>query len=487
MRITKPNNQILTDRLLSSWIRCKRKAWLDLYENKERKIWVAHRSLELDHQYRSLMAFAEQKLSHGIESCHKGHENVIGIRLKMNNAFETQLEGHPTLIHKREGKSYFGNFKYQPVIAKQGRRLTRKHRLLLTLWAFLLESFQKASVEEGLAISITNKGLNVLKVPITKTYKKQLIDSLKKLLEGLSQETAPNLTSDRKKCLLCPWKEVCDAKAKQEGNLSEINGIGAKRKEMLETIGINNLEELASADSKDVSEKLKVYGESHGIIPAQIINQAEVQRDLIPKQINSGSILAQIKNAPGVIIYDIESDPDINHDFLHGLTFIKRDKSNKWDAKKIEYKGIISLPENNLKSSWEELNKEFQCLNEWPILHYGETEYITICKLAKHLNISENESSLLKKRFFDIHKIIRIHWMLPVNSYGLKSVAKWLGFSWSQRNANGAQALLWWRQWRSHKEDSKAKQNALKNILQYNRDDCLATWEITKWLLKNKT
>ena len=29
-------NNVITDRLLSSWIHCKRKAWLDIYEKKER-------------------------------------------------------------------------------------------------------------------------------------------------------------------------------------------------------------------------------------------------------------------------------------------------------------------------------------------------------------------------------------------------------------------------------------------------------------------
>ena len=44
------NSIIITDRLLSSWIRCRRKAWLDIFESKEMKLWSAHRSLELDHQ-----------------------------------------------------------------------------------------------------------------------------------------------------------------------------------------------------------------------------------------------------------------------------------------------------------------------------------------------------------------------------------------------------------------------------------------------------
>ena len=39
---------VLTDRLLRSWLRCKRRAWLDRHGPAERRQWSAHRALALD-------------------------------------------------------------------------------------------------------------------------------------------------------------------------------------------------------------------------------------------------------------------------------------------------------------------------------------------------------------------------------------------------------------------------------------------------------
>ena len=97
--------KVLTDRLLSSWIRCKRKAWLDCYENTEKKVWSAHRSLQLDHQYKSLSAFTSEKQTYGFDSCLKGELNVVGIRLKSQDSLINNIEGHPLLIHRVKGPS----------------------------------------------------------------------------------------------------------------------------------------------------------------------------------------------------------------------------------------------------------------------------------------------------------------------------------------------------------------------------------------------
>jgi len=77
----------------------------------------------------------------------------------------------------------------------------------------------------------------------------------------------------------------------------------------------------------------------------------------------------------------------------------------------------------------------------------------------------------------DLHQRVRQHWRLPVDSYGLKAVASWRGFRWSQPTAEGARCVLWWRQWRARRQ-----RHQLDQILRYNRDDCLATWAVAQWL-----
>ena len=91
----------------------------------------------------------------------------------------------------------------------------------------------------------------------------------------------------------------------------------------------------------------------------------------------------------------------------------------------------------------------------------------------------------LRARLVDLHVRLRRHWLLPVSSYGLKGVAGWLGFRWSQKGVDGARCLLWWRQWRGDGTASgRGSHHNLRWILRYNHDDVRATWAVACWLLE---
>jgi len=130
------------------------------------------------------------------------------------------------------------------------------------------------------------------------------------------------------------------------------------------------------------------------------------------------------------------------------------------------------------------------------VLHYGETEKIQLLRLAERQGVSQADRAALQRRLVDVHLRLRQHWLLPVNSYGLKAVASWLGFRWSQPGADGARCLLWWRLWRQWHAPSQASPNGetsssalqgrqkLARIFRYNQDDGLATWAVAHWLLE---
>ena len=120
----------------------------------------------------------------------------------------------------------------------------------------------------------------------------------------------------------------------------------------------------------------------------------------------------------------------------------------------------------------------------WPVLHYGETESLALLRMAQRQGVQERQLDQLRHRLVDVHARVRTHWRLPINGYGLKAVAGWRGFRWSQPGADGARALLWWRQWQGNGSERRGKAHALRWIFQYNRDDCLATWAVVCWLLE---
>ena len=483
MGATTPAANMLTDRLLRSWLRCRRRAWLDRHGDPAERRWTAHRNLQLDDQQRCFVALLPQRPGHGRAACFAGAEGVVGLRLKGEGPDGDPLEAHPPLLRRVKGQSRWGAFAYQPVLARQGRRLTREHQLPLALFAHLLEQEQQAPVPDMLVVAGGGRRLELDRVGFSTGLRRQLSESLKKLSSDLGRESPPPLAADRRKCTLCSWRGACNAVAVAEGHLSEVSGIGAKRRDMLQQLGIDGMQDLASADPERLAERMNRFGEQHGEAAHALVAQALAQRDGRVDRLDGSAALPELANASGVLLYDIESDPDARHDFLHGFLCLPRQSDGCWDLASAKYHPLLFLAEHGEHRSWLRLQRLLTRYGQWPVLHYGETETLALRRLAQRQGASERELQALKSRLIDVHARIRRHWRLPLSSYGLKAVAAWRGFHWSQPGVDGARALLWWRQWQGRGFARRGSTHALRWIFRYNRDDCLATWAVADWLL----
>jgi predicted RecB family nuclease len=487
----------LNDRLLRSWLRCRRRAWLDRHGPPLQRQWSAHRALALDDQLRGFQTLLPDRPGHGEPAAAAGAAGVMGLRLRGCGPDGLKVEAHPPLLERVGGSSRWGAHAYRPVLARQGRNLTREHRFQLALWGRLLAEHQEAEVPHGLVVAGAGRGLEREHLALGGSLQRQLDEALQRLAADLARSTPPPLTSDRKKCTLCCWRGICDAEAAAEGHLSEVSGIGGRRRELLVALGIDSLPQLAAADPAALAEALAAHGEQHREVAPQLVAQARVQQQglALRRPEAEGPALPELETAPGVLLYDIESDPDARDDFLHGLLILPRDPAGHWPTAADDpgrYQPLLALQEHGEARLWARLRRLLAAYPDWPLLHWGETEALGLLRLAERQGAPEAERALLKARLIDVHVRLRRQWLLPVNSYGLKAVAGWLGFRWRQRGVDGARCLLWWRQWRRWCHDSdagprrpgrRAGAEQLRRIFRYNHDDCLATWAVARWLL----
>jgi len=492
----------LTDTLLRSWLRCRRRAWLDRYGPKELQRWNAHRSLALQEQLLRFQQLLPEKPGHGAGACLDGAAAVMGLRLRGLGPQGQTLEAHPALLQRVNTPSRWGSHGYRPVLARQGRRTTREHRLLLALWARLLAHQQQAPVPHGLVLAGQGGRLFQERLTLTPSLEGQLEESLLRLEADLQRPEAPPLVNDRKKCTLCSWRQLCDQEAAREGHLSEVSGVGSKRRDLLLEAGVHTLHDLAQADPARLAAALEVHGDQHRDMVPQLVAQAQVQACGQPERLLEGHGLSELESAPGLLIYDIESDPDTAEHFLHGFLILPRSPDGSWPetasntSSKLRYRPLLALAEHGEERLWQRLACLLARYPDWPVLHYGETEKIQLLRLAERQGVCQADRASLQRRLVDVHLRLRQHWLLPVNSYGLKAVASWLGFRWSQPGADGARCLLWWRLWRQWHAPSQASPNGetsssalqgrqkLARIFRYNQDDGLATWAVAHWLLE---
>ena len=475
----------INDHLLRSWIRCRRKAWLDIYGDKQKKLWTAHSTLQLNHQIDCFHNLSQKSYGIGIQACEEGKNIAYGVRIKYPLIKNRIIKANLPMLRKTSGDSIWGNFSYQPILARQGKKITREHKLTLAMTGLLINHLQKYQVQKGLILHKENEVIKVEKIRLSDNINTDLIDSLTNLGKDIESMTPPPITSNRKKCTICSWRKDCDAVAIKEGSLSEVSGIGAKRQLLLNKIGIKNIEELAKIKPYKLKEKLEIFGTQHGDISKQIILQSQSQSTNRAIKLNPEIELNNLKKAKGLYIYDIESDPDIKHDFLHGFIRLPKNIKNEISLEKTKYSPLLNVEKNTESFLWKRITKKLSLNRDYPIIHYGETEPISLLKLGLRQGADPHEIEALKKRFIDIHLLIREYWCLPVRNYGLKSIAEWIGFEWKQTNVDGARALLWWRQWKKSRKINKMYSRNLNSIFEYNRDDCIATLMIAKWLINH--
>ncbi len=463
---------------LKSFIRCKRKAWLDFKGKKSYEVWSPHKAIDKINQFQIFTEFCNSEIYTGLKACENGYQGVIGLKIKGNLFQNINAEIRPQLLVKTQGKSKWGQYKYLPAVYKLGHKTTKEHLFDLAFSSMLLESFQESKIEKGLVISSFHKKVNVEEIYLNKKLREKVLNvlfSLNQCLEGFM----PEITQDRKKCTICSWQKFCNKEAKENGYLTDIDGIGSKTASLLITNGISDTQTLASCSVKQLGEKLSKFNDQKYQKASLFIKQAQAYISGEPYRISNKNDTKDLlaKTYAGFYIFDIESSPDDKHDFLYGFLKINNLYIKKED---LIYKPIFNL-KNNKRESYRKIIEILFSQKEWPVLHYGETERIAIINIAKNLNFSFEEIDSLSSRFIDLHTLIRKSWILPLKNYSLKTVSNWLGFEWMQTNVSGSKALYWWIQYQITENEI-----FLKKIIQYNKDDCFATLQIAEYLIKNQ-
>ncbi len=463
---------------LKSFIRCKRKAWLDFKGKKSCEVWSPHKAIDKINQFQIFSQLCNGEIYTGLKGCENGYQGVIGLKVKGSFFQNINTEIRPQLLVKSKGISKWGPYKYLPAVYKLGRKTTKEHLFDIAFSSILLGSFQESKIEKGLVISSFGNKVNVEEIYLNKKLRKKVLNVLLNLNECL-EGSIPEITQDRKKCTICSWQKLCDKEAKENGFLTDIDGIGSKTASLLKTNGISDIQTLACYSEKELGEKLSKFNNQKYEKASIFVKQAQAYISGKPYCISNKNATNDLleKTSSGFYIFDIESNPDDRHDFLYGFLKINNLFTKKED---LVYEPILNL-KNNKVESYRQIIKILFSHKGWPVLHYGETEKIAIINIAKKLNFSFEEIDLLTSRFIDLHTLIRKSWILPLKNYGLKTVSNWLGFEWLQKNVSGSKALYWWIQYQITKNEI-----FLKKIIQYNKDDCLATLQIAEYLIKNQ-
>jgi uncharacterized protein len=245
--------------------------------------------------------------------------------------------------------------------------------------------------------------------------------------------------------------------------------------------GINDREEGRSENSEELNSSEIVPDIAGNILNDMAVEEVKIRENKpatssIPAPIlrkktipYSQSVFLPI--APIELYFDIEAEPELNLDYLHGVLVVDRYNNTE------KFHGFLAESAAEEGAIWQQFLELMWAYPIAPIFHFCDYEVKTFKRLAKLYNTPAYLWKPVLKRFVDIHKQVTQKAIMPVESYALKPIARWLGFDWRDAKANGAQCVCWYDDWLKTGDRS-----LLEAIVRYNEDDCRATYVVKDWL-----
>ncbi|GAB4378024.1 MAG: TM0106 family RecB-like putative nuclease [Elainellaceae cyanobacterium] len=484
-----PNGLWITDELLFNYQRCQRRAYLDAYEDKGRRDSPSDYLLKLRRD-----SIAHQSEIVGQESAHKpdyprydwltgaeatrrlmqqGVERIVQGVLHVILENGMHLVSCPDLLIKQPGQSLFGDWTYVPMDIRLGKRPKMDYQVAASFHAFVLAGVQGMWPETSW-LMLRQRG----------AYAVSLVDMLPRMQEilqncivSLLQPEEPEVFIAHNRCDLCQWLSHCYSIAQTKQHLSLLPGVTPSRYAYLKELGLTVLEDLATANPK-LLEPLPGFGAqvAHRLIrQAQSMLNNQALPDFIFPDASPFPLLSveELPTAAVELYFDIEAAPEQNLVYLHGVLVVDRQQQTE------TFYALLADTQEDEQRVWEEFLELVWQYPTAPIFHFCPYEVQTVKRLAEQYGTPSDWVEPLVSRFVDLHERVTRVAILPVESYALKPIARWVGFDWRNPDANGAQSICWYAQWMATGDRS-----FLEAILHYNEDDCRATYWVKNWLVE---
>jgi uncharacterized protein len=146
---------------------------------------------------------------------------------------------------------------------------------------------------------------------------------------------------------------------------------------------------------------------------------------------------------------------------------------------------VAEFSEHGDKAAWERFVARAEAIFaahpgiRW--VHWDHYEPLWVRRYAERHGAPAGFLERVNAACFDLKRVLDRSLRLPLRSYSIKHVAKWMGFSW--RNPESGSEWSTARFHRARSTDDPAERDAsLAELTEYNEDDLLAMRAIWRWL-----
>ena len=250
----------------------------------------------------------------------------------------------------------------------------------------------------------------------------------------------------------------------------------------LRGMGVSTRKELLSKfDNVSLSELKRPHGQSQrrvGKTAERIIQFAQAM------ETQQENILCApaIPRFPNYVMFDLEGMPpqfdEIENIYLWGIQVYGEKPSEFMPA-------VAGFGSDGDMEGWlaflSNAKNVFETCGDVPFVHWASYEKTKLNLYISRYGDPDGIADRVKTNLLDLLSVARNSIILPVPSFSLKVIEKYLGFKRSQSEFGGQWAMAAFIEATETSDESKRKE-LMGEILKYNKEDLAATWAVFEWL-----
>ncbi len=447
----------------------------------------------MGHQHESavLAAFTEQGLS--LVNLKKQSDPLEATIAAMKNGvdviYQASLElspfrGYADFLIKVEGASRFGDYYYEVWDSKLAKSVKPYFLIQLCCYAEMLEVIQ-GKRPEYITVILGNNERKRFRTDEYYYFYRNLKHQFLETHQSFTPTKCPDPASSKS---WGRWSHYAEELLKTADHLIQVATITTSQIKKLNKAGITSMTALVNADSKlirglkpEVLKRLKAQAK----MQQESVGKEVPVYQLIPHEMGKKLGLALLPPPSSHdIFFDIEGFPleEGGLEYLWGVTYFD-------EHGKRRYKDFWAHHQEQEKES-------FKAFIEWAysrwqqepamhIYHYASYEISACRKLMGRYGICEYEVDQLLRNevFIDLYKIVKGSLLIGEPRYSIKNVEHLYRNKRDTEVGSGGDSVVVYERWREHPDgDTWQTSKILKNIRDYNIDDCNSTQELVVWL-----
>ncbi len=385
--------------------------------------------------------------------------------------------GRPDLLHRRDdATSRFGSYYYEAIDIKAGRgwetrdgertKFKEHYAFQILFYREILRNIQDYAPPVGRIINVDNEIEEFDPADFAVAFRAALAE-VERLVQGV-ETSEPVLSSA---CALCQWYRKCRRWVEATRDPSGLFFVSSQ-KFALKQRGLATIEAIANmnvAQYLDGPDKIPRMGKTS---LERMKKRAQVmiagQPEIRPRY--------SFPEAEQEIYFDIEDDPTQGLTYFFGL--VLKDRSGRDEFLYFMADGPEE-EQNTVRLFWQFLADHPDAV----YYVYSSKEYTTLRKLMQRYGLEEDVLKRYRQQECDLYKFVVDYSDWPTYSYGIKQIARQVGFRWRDTDPSGANSIAWYNEYRK----DPSRKEWLERILQYNEDDCRAMIAIKDYFVARQS